>query len=460
MPEPLFQTGENPINHMALTLPASSARSILRRVIGAGLRAADPARALLARVHRTGHRLQVGPRTYDLRSFERIVVVGAGKASARMAQALERVLGAYLDGGLVVVKTGHRLPTKRITVIEASHPVPDRAGIEAAKRLHAQAAELGPRDLLIVLLSGGASSLIPAPVAGVSLADKQKLTQLLLRSGAAIQEINAVRKHLSMIKGGRLAEATRARIVTLILSDVIGNELTAIGSGPTTPDPSTYRDAIAILKRRRIWTKAPASIRRHLQRGERGVVSETPKPGAARFRSVQHEIIGNNEMSLDAAAQAATRAGLRTVLFSTPILGEASKAGVAFASLARRFSEAKGTVRRPYCLVAGGEPTVIVTGNGKGGRAQEFAAAAACEIDGLHKTWVAAIGTDGTDGPTDAAGAVVSGATLGQAKRNGIDLRRVVLQHNAYPAFQALNSHIVTGPTGTNVNDLYLLLAL
>ena len=445
---------------MPLALPASPARTLLRRVIGAGLRAADPAHALLNRVRRTGHRLQVGRRRYDLRSFDRIVVVGAGKASARMAQALERVLGRYLDSGLIVVKTGHRLPTTCITVIEAGHPVPDQAGLEAAKQLRARVAELGARDLLIVLLSGGASSLIPAPVDGVSLAAKQALTQLLLRSGATIQEINVVRKHLSTVKGGRLAEATRARIVTLLLSDVIGDELTAIGSGPTTPDPSTYREAIAIMKRRRIWTKAPASIRRHLQRGERGDISETSKPGTTRFRRVQHEMIGNNKMALGAAAQAAQLAGLRTVLFSTPLVGEASTAGKTFASLAERLSEGKGIVRRPYCIVAGGETTVTVTGRGKGGRAQEFAVAAACEIAGLHKIWVAAIGTDGTDGPTDVAGAVVSGSTLDQAKWKGVNLRRALTQHNTYPVLHALKSHIVTGPTGTNVNDLYLLLAL
>lgn len=445
---------------MPLVLPASPARSILRRVIGEGLRAADPAYALLNRVHRTGHRLQVGRRRYDLRSFDRIVVVGAGKASARMAQALEQVLGTYLDSGLIVVKTGHRLPTKRITVVEAGHPVPDRAGLKAAEQLRDRVAELGDCDLLIVLLSGGASSLIPAPVEGVSLADKQTLTQLLLRSGATIREINVVRKHLSTIKGGGLAEGTRARIVTLILSDVIGDELTAIGSGPTTPDPSTYREAIAIMKRRRIWMKAPASIRRHLQRGERGDVSETPKPGAARFRRVQHEIIGNNEMALVAAAQAAQHAGLQTVLFSTPLVGEASRAGAAFASLAERLSKGKGMLRRPYCIVAGGETTVTVTGRGKGGRAQEFAVAAACEIAGVQKMWIVAIGTDGTDGPTDVAGAVVSGSTLDQAKRKGVNLRRALTQHNTYPALHALTSHIVTGPTGTNVNDLYLLLAL
>ncbi len=445
---------------MPLTLPAPSARSLFQRVIGAGLRAADPAHALLNRVHRTGHQLQVGRRRYDLRSFDRVVAVGAGKASARMAQALERVLGAYLDSGLIVVKTGHTLPTKRLTVIEAGHPVPDRAGRNAAEQLCARVAELGSRDLLIVLLSGGASSLIPAPVEGVSLADKQRLTHLLLRSGATIQEINVVRKHLSTIKGGRLAEATRARIVTLMLSDVIGDALTAIGSGPTAPDPSTYREAIAIMRAYRIWTKAPASIRRHLECGERGEVSETPKPGTARFRRVQHEIIGNNRAAVVAAAEAATRAGLRTILVETPIIGEAFTAGRTFASLAKRLAEGTGIIRRPYCLVAGGETTVTVSGRGRGGRAQEFAAAAACEIAGLQKTWIAAIGTDGTDGPTDVAGAVVSGATLDIAKRKQIDLRRALSRHDTYPALHALKSHIVTGPTGTNVNDLYLLLAL
>ena len=445
---------------MRLTLPASPARSLLRRVIGAGLRAADPAQTLLKTIRRTGHRLQVGRRRYDLRAFNRVVVVGAGKASARMAQALERVLGAHLDSGLVVVKEGHSLPTKRITVIEAGHPVPDRAGLKAAKQLRARVAGLGPRDLLIVLLSGGASSLIPAPVDGVSLADKQKLTQLLLRSGATIREINVVRKHLSTIKGGRLAEATHARIVTVILSDVIGDELTAIGSGPTTPDPSTYRDASAIMKRRRIWAKAPASIRRHLQRGVDGDVRETPKPGTARFRRVQHEIIGNNEKALVAATEAATRAGLRTVLLTTPLIGDAATTGTAFAALAAHLSAENKIIRRPYCIVAGGETTVTVTGRGQGGRAQEFAAAAACGIAGLSKVWVAAVGTDGTDGPTDVAGAVVSGATLDQAMRKRVSLRRALLQHNTYPALHALKSHIMTGPTGTNVNDLYLLLAL
>lgn len=445
---------------MPLALPASPARSMLRRLIGAGLQAADPSQALLRTVHRTGHRLHVGRRRYDLRSFERIVVVGAGKASAGMAQALEGVLGRYLDGGLVVVKKGHRLPTKRITILEAGHPVPDRAGLSAAKQLHARVTELGARDLLFVLLSGGASSLLPAPVDGVSLAEKQRLTQMLLRSGATIHEMNVVRKHLSTIKGGRLAEASRARIVSLILSDVIGDELTVIGSGPTTPDPSTFGEAITILTQRGLWTTMPASIRRYLRWGDRGEVRETPKAWSTRFRSVQQVIIGNNEQALVAVTEAAQRAGLRTVHVKTPLVGEAFAAGTAFASLAECLSAGTKRLRRPFCVVAGGETTVTVTGNGTGGRAQEFAVAAACEIAGLSKVWIAAVGTDGTDGPTDVAGAVVSGDTLDQATRAGVSLRRALSRHDTYPALKALKSHVVTGPTGTNVNDLYLLLAL
>lgn len=445
---------------MRLQIPGSQARSVIARLIRAGLRATDPAHVLPCKVRRNGHILHVGRRRYDLQAFDRVVAVGAGKAAARMAQALERVLGPRLEGGLVVVKKGHRVPTRRVIVREAGHPIPDRAGLKAAAELRERVEACGPRDLLFVLISGGASSLIPAPVAGVSLADKQTITDRLLRSGAAIQEINIVRKHLSTIKGGRLAESTKARIVTLILSDVIGDDLASIGSGPTAPDPSSFQDAIAVLRRYRLWGTAPDPICEHLGQGRRGIVGETPKPGSARFKRVQYEIIGSNRQALAAIEAAARHAGLRTVLFSTALIGEASRAGEAFASLAHRLAAGKGILRRPCCVVAGGETTVTVTGHGKGGRAQEFAVAAACEIAGLPDMWIAAVGTDGTDGPTDVAGAVVSGETVTQARQKGMSLRRVIAQHDSYPALKALKSHIVTGPTGTNVNDLYLLLAL
>lgn len=443
---------------MPLRLPASPAQSLLRKMIAAGLRAADPYHALLAAVSLEGQSLQVRRRSYDLAHYDRVIAVGAGKASARMAQALERVLGARLEGGLVVVKTGHRVPTKRITVVEAEHPVPDRAGLRAADQLRKLVHDLTPRDLVLVLLSGGASSLLPAPVPGVTLADKQHTTRLLLRSGATIQEVNAVRKHLSWLKGGGLAKSTKATIVTLILSDVIGDDLGSIGSGPTAPDPTTYADAVAVLQRFSIWRAVPASVRHHLMGGCRGAVPETLKPGSRRLRRVQHEIIGNNGGMLAAVTRVAREVGLRTVLLSTAVTGEAREAAKQLASLARPIATGTGLLRRPSCVVAGGETTVTVTGRGKGGRAQEFAVAAAFDIAGLPSVWLAAIGTDGTDGPTEVAGAVVSGETVARAKKIGVNLKSALKRHDTYPALKALRCHIRTGPTGTNVNDLYLLL--
>ena len=402
----------------------------------------------------------MGRRAYDLSYIGRIIAVGAGKASARMAQALEAALGTRLKDGFVIVKTGHRLTTKRITVVEAGHPIPDRAGLEATQQLLALIQGLTPRDLLFVLLSGGASSLLPAPVAGVTLTDKQRTTRLLLRSGATINEINVVRKHLSLVKGGGLAASTRARIVTLLLSDVIGDDLGSIGSGPTAGDPSTFANAVRVLQRHGCWHAVPAAVRRYLCQGRKGDAPETLKPGSRRLRSVQHDIIGNNGMMLEAVACAAQEAGLHTKFVSHPILGEARIAAKQLTDLAKTITEGPGSLKRPCCVVAGGETTVTVTGHGRGGRAQEFAASAAFEIAGLPDTWVMALGTDGTDGPTDAAGAIVSDSTVARAKKLGVDLRSALNRHNTYPALKALGCHIHTGPTGTNVNDLYLVLLL
>jgi glycerate-2-kinase len=377
-----------------------------------------------------------------------------------MARAVEQRLGPRLQGGFVVVKYGHGLPTKRIVVAEAGHPVPDRSGRRAAARLCAMAAELGRRDLLIVLLSGGASSLLPAPVAGVTLADKQRTSQQLLRCGASISEINTVRKHLSQIKGGHLAELTEATVVTLILSDVLGDDLSAIASGPTAPDPTTYQEAVAILRRYCIWQAVPQRVRQHLDRGCQGFTSETPKPGSSLFRRVHHHIVGNNAMAVMAVTRAAREAGLRTRVHTPAITGEAREAGRRFGALARDIVHEGKPLQRPCCVVAGGETTVTVTGKGTGGRAQEFAAAAALEIAGLAKVWVVAIGTDGTDGPTDAAGAVIDGNTVARAQRLSVDLKGALKRHNTYPALKRLHQLIITGPTGTNVNDLYLLLVL
>lgn len=445
---------------MPLRLPPSPARSLLQKLIRAGLDASDPYHALLNTVSLNGHSLRVGRLVYDLTHVNCVMAVGAGKASARMAQALEAALGTRLEAGLVIVKKGHTLPTKRTTVLEASHPIPDRAGLQATRRLLALIQDLTPRDLLFVLLSGGASSLLPAPVPGVTLTDKQRTTRLLLRSGATINEVNVVRKHLSLIKGGGLTASTQAKIVTLILSDVIGDDLGSIGSGPTAADPSTFADAVGVLQRYGSWHAVPAAVRRYLQQGRKGGRTETLKSGSRRLRCVQHHIIGNNRIMLEAVARAAQQGGLHTKFVPHPITGEARVAAKQLTDLAKAITGGHGILKRPCCVVAGGETTVTVTGRGKGGRAQEFVASAAFEIAGLPNTWVVALGTDGTDGPTDAAGAIVSGSTVARAKKLGIDLRSSLNRHNTYPALKALGCHIHTGPTGTNVNDLYLLLLL
>ncbi|MBH0188430.1 MAG: glycerate kinase [Nitrospira sp.] len=445
---------------MPIRLPGSPARSLLRKLIAAGLHAADPYHTILQSVSRTGQSVRVGRKTYDLARFNRVFAVGAGKASARMAQALEHILGSRLDGGFIVVKTGHGVPTERIRVVEAAHPVPDHAGLMAAERLRTVIQDLTPRDLLFVLLSGGASSLLPAPVPGVTLANKQHTTRLLLRGGATIHEMNAVRKHLSLLKGGGLTVSTQATIVTLILSDVIGDDLGTIGSGPTAPDSTTFADAIDVLRRYGLWSTVPEAIRRHLLAGRHGRASETLKAGSKRLHRVQHHIVGNNSGMLRAVVHAAQSAGLRTILSPTALAGEAQDTAHRFTRLAKPYTVGRKQSMRPVCIVAGGEPTVTVTGRGKGGRAQEFAAVAAFDLDGIPNAWLAAIGTDGTDGPTEMAGAVISGKTLARAKTRGVDLRSALRRHNTYSALKALGCHIHTGPTGTNVNDLYVLLLL
>jgi glycerate 2-kinase len=436
------------------------ARAILARILEAGLSAVDPGAALRRTVKRTGSRLWIGGQRYDLPARSRVAAIGAGKASARMAAALEQAIGARLTGGLVVVKYGHVVPTRTIEVCEAGHPIPDWAGQKAAAGILTFIGALEADDLLFVLLSGGASSLLAAPAPGLTLLDKRKTTDLLLRSGATIHDINCVRKHLSAIKGGCLAAATKARIVSLILSDVQGDDLGTIGSGPTAPDPSTYGDACAVLKAYGIWDAVPSRVRAHLLDGKRGAHDETPKPGSALFRRVQNQIIGNNSKAVEAVESAARRAGLRPLVLTTSLTGEAKDVARVFGSIGRELAASNRPVGRPACVIAGGELTVTVRGQGKGGRAQEFALAAALEIAGIPGVWIAAAGTDGTDGATDAAGAVVDGETVARAARLGLDPRDALHRSDSYAFFKKVGGHIVTGPTGTNVNDLYLLLAL
>jgi glycerate 2-kinase len=445
---------------MRISLPQARARATFARLFDAALKAVDPYRALLRETRIRQGTFLVGPHRYRLSRYHRIVAIGAGKASARMAQGLERVLGARLVAGLVVVKYGHGLPTNTVRVIEAAHPVPDRAGLEAGRQLLDLAGSLTRNDLLIVLLSGGASSLLPAPAEGLTLEDKQEATQLLLRCGATIQEINTVRKHLSSLKGGRLAAATKAHVLTLALSDVIGDDLGTIGSGPTAPDDTTFAEAWGIVQQYRLSTRISPSVRRHLLEGKRGRKPETPASGAALFKRVQHHLIGSNKSAVEAASRAAARSGFRTMVATSTLTGEAKEVAKVFGAVGREIAGCGRPLRAPCCFLAGGELTVAVSGSGRGGRAQEFALAASREIAGLEKIWVAGFATDGSDGPTDVAGAVVDGQTVTKAARKGLDVADALLHNDAYTFFKQAGGHIWTGPTGTNVNDLYLLLAL
>jgi glycerate 2-kinase len=435
-------------------------KRILKDLISAAVNAADPRQALRRILTRKGNQLKAAGISYDLSRFGRIVCVGAGKASGQMAVALEQVLGETLEGGIVIVKDGYEAPCKKVRIFKAGHPVPDQRSLKGTKQVLSLVQSLTQRDLLIVLLSGGASSLLCAPSAGLTLAGKQRTTQLLLRSGAPIHEINIVRKHLSVIKGGQLIQATPANILTFIISDVLGDDLATIGSGPTVPDSSTFQDARDILKRYKIWTKVPVAVQRHFKKRLASAISDTLKPPRKRALRNRHIILANNQVALAGVAGKARQLKLKPFILPKPLQGEAKEIGSILGGLARDLVEFGNPVHAPACLIAGGEPTVTVKGKGKGGRAQECVLAAAQELTGLQNVIMAGFGTDGTDGPTDVAGALVDGKTVERASRKGLDISRLLDNHDSYHFFRNGGGHIITGPTGTNVNDIYLILVL
>ena len=387
------------------------------------------------------------------RGRARVFLLGAGKASGAMAAAAEDVLGERVAGGFVVVKDGYGARLRHADITEAGHPVPDSRGLAASGRLLELARAAGEGDLIVFLVSGGGSALTPAPAPPITLAEKQELTRLLLVSGATIGELNAVRKHLSLFKGGQLARAARpARVLTLALSDVIGDHLDVIASGPTAPDPTTFADALEVLERRGLSGRVPASIARRLQAGRAGEIQETPKPGDPLFERVENIVIGNNALVTDAAVAAAKRLGFRADLATRELQGEARDVAREFVARARRLTP-------PACLIAGGETTVTVRGQGKGGRCQEFALAAALELGPTDHITILAAGTDGTDGPTDATGAIVDGGSVERGAAAGADVRRALADNDAYAFLRASRDLIVSGPTRTNLLDLYLALS-
>jgi hydroxypyruvate reductase len=422
-------------------MTAADPDALLETLWRAGLAAADPARVIPAHLP-------------DLPRKGRTVVVGAGKAAASMAKAVEDAWpsDAPPPEGVVVTRYGHGLDLAHITCIEASHPVPDRAGQDAARRIRQQAEGLGADDLLLCLISGGGSALLAEPAPGLTLDDKRAMSKALLRSGADIAEMNCVRKHLSAIKGGRLAAAAApARVVALLISDVPGDDPATIASGPTVADPTTFAEARSILAKYGI--EPPEAVRRHLD----AAAEETPKPGDPRLARAETRVIARPQESLEAMAEAARAAGVTPVILGDAIEGEARETAKVMAGIARQVRLHGQPAPAPCVLLSGGETTVTVRGRGRGGRNAEFLLGAALALDGAEGTYAVAIDSDGIDGSEDNAGAVVRPDTLARVRAAGLDAAGRLADNDAYTLFQCLGDLIVTGPTLTNVNDLRAL---
>jgi hydroxypyruvate reductase len=436
----------------------------IQRLIDAALDAVDPAQSVRNLVSRDQNRLSVAGTVYDLHGYDHVYVIGGGKAGAPMALALTEALGADLSGGWINVKEGHLIDEplpETLTLHEAGHPIPNEAGQTGASRILDLAQQAGKRDLVFCLISGGGSALLPSPVKGITLADLQALTAAMLRCGATINEINAVRKHCSQIKGGQLARvASPATVVSLILSDVVGNPLDVIASGPTVPDTTSFGDAYAVLEKFGIVDEVPQNIIARLQAGMAGDIPDTPKAGDPVFEKVQNVIVGSNAIAARAAEAAAQAMGFRTLILSTYVEGEAREIAMVGAAIAKSLTAEGWPIPRPACVIAGGETTVTIRGSGKGGRNQEMALAAAIAIEGWPDVTIFTLATDGTDGPTDAAGAIVNGETIARASELGLSAADYMSRNDSYHFFDRLGDLIRTGPTNTNVNDLLFVLAL
>lgn len=436
----------------------------LTDIFNAGLMAADPYNAVLKAVIIEHEKLHIAGLSYDLAAFKRIVVIGAGKATARMALAIESLLDSRIHAGLIIVKAGQTEPLRIIEQIESSHPVPGECGVRGTVRVLEMAYAADEDTLVICLLSGGASALLVSPVTGLTLQDKQETTHLLLTAGASISELNTVRKHLSAVKGGRLAQAVYpAQLITLILSDVIGDPLDVIASGPTAADNSTFTDAWMVILKYGLLERLPSTVSNYLQRGMAGKELETIQQNSPCLARTHNLIIANIHQALLAAQEKSGQLGFPPRMVSDSLQGEARVAAQQMANIVRA-ELAKMKENERCCLLFGGETTVTVTGTGKGGRNQELTLAFALEIEGLHGVAFLSAGTDGTDGPTDAAGAMVDGSTAAIARSLGIDPLSYLDNNDSYTFFQQLDAaaggycHFKTGPTGTNVMDIQIVL--
>lgn len=430
-------------------------------IIDAALHSVDPYHLLIEQIKLTEGIMHFpGGITLDPARYERIFVIGAGKGVAPMARAMEQLLGEKLTAGAIIVKYGHSDDLHRIEIYEAGHPVPDENSLKFSNQILDLLRDLTENDCVIVLLTGGGSSLMEILPKGIGLADLQSLSQTMLACGADIHEMNCVRKHISLVKGGQLARMIRpARGITLALSDVIGDDLSVIASGPTHPDRSTYADAIEVLKKYKIDQNAPSPVVRHIEQGIAGKISDTPKPGDAIFDKVHNIVIGSNRLALDAAAQRATELGYKTLILTSRLEGEAREIARMIAAVMQEVQASGMPLARPACLLLGGEPTVNLIGSGKGGRNQELALAVSIAM--RHNTQpflFASCGSDGTDGPTDAAGAIVTTNTAGLAAGMDLDPVHFLASNDAYHFFESIDGLIKTGPTRTNVMDIILAL--
>lgn len=396
---------------------------------------------------------------FNLDNFERIFLFGTGKASCIMAKAIEEIFGERIIKGIVTTKYGHALSLNITEIIEAGHPLPDNKGLYGARKIQELLKQTGPKDLIIFLVSGGGSALLPLPPEGIKIEEKQRLTELLLLNGAEIKEINMVRKHISEIKGGWFTRwAYPSTIISFILSDVVGDHLDLIASGPTAPDPHTFKDALEVLKKYKLIDMTPGSIKAHIKLGMEGKVQDTPKPGDKIFKNVYNFLIGSNILALKEAKKEASLMGFNSLILSSSIVGNTREAAKFHGAIAREIILTGNPVSRPACIISGGETTVIVKGNGKGGRNQEFALVAAFEIEGLENVVLLCGGTDGTDGPTEAAGAISDNTTIKRAKELGLTPEIFLENNDSFHFFERLGDLFITGPTHTNVMDVRILL--
>jgi len=434
-------------------------KEVLAQIYSAAVAAVDPYISVKNNLLLKNGLLVSGGRPITLSDINRIYVVGAGKAAYKMARAAEDVLGGLIVDSAVVTKDGHGGPLEHIELYEASHPLPDGRGVMAAARILEVVRAAGEDDLVICLLSGGASSLMVQPAPGITLADKQVVTGLMLASGADIGEINCVRKHLSSIKGGRLAEAAYpARVLSLIISDVHGDDIGVIASGPTAPDETTYLQAEEILRMRGVYSRVPEQARELLGNGASGRIPETPKPGTKIFERVNNLAVAFNKDALDRAAEVAGYLGYHTDIIDPGIKGEARVAATRLAEEALRYRDSGKPV--PACLIVGGETTVTVKGNGRGGRNQEMALAFSIEAQGTAGISALFAGTDGTDGPTEAAGGFADGESVRKAAASGLSASEYLENNDSYSFLKSTDDLFITGPTGTNVMDIGIILVV